>query len=53
MKNKLNKSIKKEHLPSKVCLHCKRPFSWRKKWERSWEEVKYCSEGCKKFRVQP
>jgi hypothetical protein len=20
------------------------PFTWRKKWERNWEEVRYCSE---------
>jgi hypothetical protein len=50
MKNSDNKTIKKGNLPSKICLHCERPFSWRKKWERSWEEVKYCSEGCKKMR---
>jgi hypothetical protein len=50
MKNSDNKTIKKGDLPSKICLHCGRPFSWRKKWERSWEEVKYCSEGCKKMR---
>jgi hypothetical protein len=42
-----NKTVKKENLPSKKCLHCGRPFTWRKKWERSWEEVKYCSEACK------
>ncbi|MDB9695299.1 DUF2256 domain-containing protein [Acinetobacter nosocomialis] len=23
-------------------------FDWRKKWERCWEEVKYCSERCKR-----
>ncbi|MBR9776821.1 MAG: DUF2256 domain-containing protein, partial [Cytophagales bacterium] len=26
--------MKKRDLPSKICLTCKRPFSWRKKWER-------------------
>ncbi|MDX5340679.1 MAG: DUF2256 domain-containing protein [Cyclobacteriaceae bacterium] len=39
--------MKKQHLPSKTCLVCQRPFTWRKKWERSWEEVKYCSERCR------
>ena len=39
--------MKKEFLPTKVCLICKRPFSWRKKWERDWENVKYCSKKCK------
>jgi len=23
-------------------------FEWRKKWARDWENVKYCSEKCKK-----
>lgn len=41
---------KKEHLPSKVCLMCSRPFSWRKKWERCWEQVRYCSGACRKNR---
>ncbi|MEO0900856.1 MAG: DUF2256 domain-containing protein, partial [Bacteroidota bacterium] len=25
-----------------------RPFTWRKKWEKNWELVKYCSERCRK-----
>ena len=27
---------------------CGRAIEWRKKWERSWDEVKYCSDGCRK-----
>ena len=38
---------KKTNLPEKICLQCQRPFVWRKKWLRCWEEVKYCSERCK------
>jgi hypothetical protein len=38
---------KKSELPSKVCLTCARPFTWRKKWERDWENVKYCSDRCR------
>ena len=41
------KQRKKENLPEKICLACKRPFTWRKKWEKVWEEVKYCSDKCK------
>ncbi|HAB35412.1 MAG TPA: DUF2256 domain-containing protein [Cryomorphaceae bacterium] len=41
-----SKSVKKAHLPTKDCNVCGRPFSWRKKWERDWENVKYCSERC-------
>jgi hypothetical protein len=32
----------------KTCLKCGRPFEWRKKWAKDWENVKYCSEKCKK-----
>lgn len=42
------KGVKKQNLPEKICIKCGRPFSWRKKWERCWEEVKFCSEACKK-----
>jgi hypothetical protein len=32
---------------SKVCARCGRPFTWRKKWERDWAEVRYCSDKCR------
>lgn len=35
-------------LPEKVCPVCNRPFTWRKKWARDWENVKYCSERCRR-----
>ncbi|MFM6954041.1 MAG: DUF2256 domain-containing protein [Sphingobacteriaceae bacterium] len=35
-------------LPVKICAHCQRPFTWRKKWEKNWESVKYCSDRCRK-----
>lgn len=41
---------KKANLPEKVCAACQRPFSWRKKWEKVWEQVRYCSEACKRKR---
>ena len=41
---------KKVNLPQKVCPVCDRPFAWRKKWARDWEQVKYCSEKCKRQR---
>ncbi|WP_185116933.1 DUF2256 domain-containing protein [Halpernia humi] len=40
--------MKKENLPTKICPVCKRPFSWRKKWEKNWGDVKYCSEKCRR-----
>jgi hypothetical protein len=41
------KGVKKQNLPSKVCETCGRPFTWRKKWERDWEQVRYCSDRCR------
>ena len=40
------RGVKKENLPSKVCVVCARPFTWRKKWERVWDEVTTCSKSC-------
>ncbi|MCY9844508.1 DUF2256 domain-containing protein [Vibrio caribbeanicus] len=42
--------VKKQHLPHKTCEVCERPFSWRKKWAQCWDDVKYCSERCRKTR---
>jgi hypothetical protein len=41
---------KKSYLPQKTCLTCKRPFTWRKKWEKVWEDVRYCSDRCRDTR---
>jgi hypothetical protein len=41
-------SMKKSELPHKICTVCLLPFNWRKKWEKNWDEVKYCSEKCKR-----
>ncbi len=38
---------KKSELSTKVCQQCARPFTWRKKWEKVWDEVKYCSDRCR------
>jgi hypothetical protein len=42
-----------QNLPTKVCPVCNRPFTWRKKWARDWENVKYCSKACAKKGVDP
>ena len=34
--------------PTKVCASCGRTFAWRKKWERSWDQVRYCSDQCRR-----
>jgi hypothetical protein len=41
------KMRKKSDLPQKICPSCARPFAWRKKWQRDWETVKYCSDRCR------
>ncbi|WP_237486773.1 DUF2256 domain-containing protein [Vibrio hippocampi] len=38
---------RKAHLPCKLCPVCLRNFVWRKKWQRCWEEVIYCSQRCR------
>ena len=45
------RSVKKQDLPEKTCLVCQKPFTWRKKWEKNWEMVKYCSVRCKKTKT--
>jgi hypothetical protein len=42
------KMRKKSDLPTKTCLACGLPFTWRKKWERDWDNVKYCSDRCRR-----
>ena len=34
-------------LPTKHCVACGREFTWRKKWARDWEQVRYCSDRCR------
>ncbi|PKR55855.1 DUF2256 domain-containing protein [Thalassospira marina] len=41
---------KKSDLPTKTCPICQRSFAWRKKWKDCWQEVKYCSERCRRNR---
>ena len=40
------KSIKKSHLPTKFCVSCEKPFTWRKKWEETWDLRETCSKRC-------
>lgn len=40
------KKPNKSNLPEKICIVCGRPFTWRKKWERCWDEVTCCSKSC-------
>ena len=46
MRDALGKVVAKANLPSKMCIICVRPFTWRKAWERSWKERETCSTRC-------
>jgi len=41
------RGVRKSDLPQKICATCGKPFTWRKKWEKVWDEVKYCSDRCR------
>jgi hypothetical protein len=47
------KMRKKSELPSKICLACGLAFTWRKKWARDWDQVKFCSERCRHASPKP
>ncbi|MGB3736164.1 MAG: DUF2256 and DUF3253 domain-containing protein [Ilumatobacter sp.] len=32
----------------KICRSCGRTIEWRKKWERNWDDVRYCSDACRR-----
>lgn len=49
-KHQMPRGVKKENLPVKICVTCGRPFNWRKKWERCWDEVATCSTSCNRQR---
>ena len=39
--------------PPKTCVACGREIQWRKKWERDWDNVRYCSAACRRHKVKP
>lgn len=42
-----------KHPPPKPCVVCGREIEWRKKWERDWDTVKYCSKACRAQKLTP
>jgi hypothetical protein len=38
---------------AKTCVACGRTMLWRKKWERSWDDVRHCSVACRRRGVRP
>jgi hypothetical protein len=47
MPDKVRKPERTTPHPDKLCKRCGRAFSWRKKWERDWDAIKYCSDACR------
>ncbi|MDO9415496.1 DUF2256 domain-containing protein [Pararhizobium sp.] len=45
------KIVKKGQLPTKRCATCSLPFAWRRKWAKNWDDVKYCSERCRREKL--
>lgn len=43
----------KARLPSKPCVACGRPMAWRRAWAKNWDEVRYCSEACRRDKKAP
>ena len=43
----------KQSLPTKPCQSCGLAMTWRKRWARTWPEVKFCSDRCRQAGVAP
>ena len=37
--------------PDKTCASCGRRITWRATWARSWDEVRFCSDACRRQKV--
>lgn len=35
----------------RTCASCGRRIEWRKKWERDWDRIRYCSDACRRHGV--
>jgi hypothetical protein len=47
MPDKVRKREAETPKKEKICKTCGRAFAWRKKWEKDWDVVKYCSDACR------
>jgi len=36
---------------TKICAGCGRGITWRKKWAACWDQVRFCSDACRKRKV--
>jgi len=37
--------------PEKTCASCGRRIEWRRKWADNWDEVRFCSDACRRRKV--
>nr|WP_297350663.1 DUF2256 domain-containing protein [uncultured Caldimonas sp.] len=37
----------KQGLARKPCAACGREMTWRRRWAKNWDEVRYCSDACR------
>ena len=37
----------------KTCASCGRRIEWRAKWADDWDQVRYCSDACRRRKVRP
>lgn len=42
------RSVDMDDIKSKICATCGRVIEPRKKWAKNWDEIKYCSEKCRR-----
>lgn len=47
MPDKVHKRETETPHKTKICKTCGRTIEWRKKWEKDWDVVKYCSDACR------
>lgn len=40
--------MKEHENETKICSSCGRVIVYRKKWEKNWQNVKYCSDECRR-----
>lgn len=38
-------------VPAKTCASCGRRIQWRRKWGDNWDDVRYCSDQCRRRKV--
>ncbi|GAA3571850.1 hypothetical protein GCM10022197_30550 [Microlunatus spumicola] len=37
--------------PDKTCASCGRRIEWRAKWAKNWDDVRYCSDACRRRKL--